>query len=757
MRNPRSYLAGRHLALSVVLTLLSALFVSLSGVAPAAAAGEVVNFSVSSSSTPEGSAPVINVVLTNTALLNAPVVVTVIATPSGADPAEVGDYTLSLATVTFPPNSPNGTSLPVSLSFTSDTIYENNETFTLTLVSPTVGSIGPNNTHIVTIANDDTAPTLSIADRSTGEALGPMVFTVTRTGLTEVTANAVATPTSGTAAIVDDFAAIVEPISIAPGGATGTDTYSIALVSDVVYEPDETLNVTLSGLVAAIIPGSDLIAIGTIEDDDIPPTLSIDNVVVNEAAATADFTITRTGATAFDTDFDIATSDIEAIGGTDYTSQTDTLTILSGGPSGTTTLAVPIANDDIDELTETFLVTLTNPVEATILKATGTATITDDDTAAVGVDDGDGIFVLEGGAADTLDIVLESEPTAPVTVTLTAALDQLTLTPSQVVFDSTNWDTAREISVGGFEDGVDEEDPHTSPISFAVTSADTNYAGANPADVIATIGDADALLVSINGPSVGLPGEAATFTAMVNAGGTGTITYEWAAFFLGNEVANGDQSTFQFTPAAGGPYNIQVTIGDEQNQNPARFIQFRALSDVGGSVFIDDILWLAENEITKGCNPPDNDLFCPTDVVTRGQMAAFLVRFLGLTDDGGGNTFTDDDGSIFENDIAKLATAGITKGCNPPTNDNFCPDDPVTREQMAAFLVRALGLTDDGGGNTFTDDDGSIFENDIAKLATAGITRGCNPPANTEFCPTDFVTREQMAAFIRRADGVLNP
>ncbi|MEA2002260.1 MAG: hypothetical protein U9N84_10315, partial [Actinomycetota bacterium] len=93
MRHPRSYLAGRHLALSVVLTLLSALFVSLSGVAPAAAAGEVVNFSVSSSSTPEGSAPVINVVLTNTAPLNAPVTVTVSATPSGADPAEVGDYT----------------------------------------------------------------------------------------------------------------------------------------------------------------------------------------------------------------------------------------------------------------------------------------------------------------------------------------------------------------------------------------------------------------------------------------------------------------------------------------------------------------------------------------------------------------------------------------------------------------------------------------------------------------------------------------
>jgi len=66
-------------------------------------------------------------------------------------------------------------------------------------------------------------------------------------------------------------------------------------------------------------------------------------------------------------------------------------------------------------------------------------------------------------------------------------------------------------------------------------------------------------------------------------------------------------------------------------------------------------------------------------------MAAFLVRALGLTNNGGGNTFTDDNGSPFEND-----TAGITKGCNPPTNDKFCPKDNVTREQMAAFLRRAL-------------------------------------------------------------------
>jgi hypothetical protein len=71
-------------------------------------------------------------------------------------------------------------------------------------------------------------------------------------------------------------------------------------------------------------------------------------------------------------------------------------------------------------------------------------------------------------------------------------------------------------------------------------------------------------------------------------------------------------------------------------------------------------------------------------------MAAFLVRALGYTDDGGGDLFTDDDDSIFESDIDKLATAGVTLGCNPPVNDMFCPGKAVTRGQMAAFLHRAL-------------------------------------------------------------------
>ena len=171
-------------------------------------------------------------------------------------------------------------------------------------------------------------------------------------------------------------------------------------------------------------------------------------------------------------------------------------------------------------------------------------------------------------------------------------------------------------------------------------------------------------------------------------------------------------------------------------------------TDDDGSIHEHSIEALAASGITRGCNPPTNDLFCPDAPVTRGQMAAFLTRALDLAPTTA--TFDDTSGHVFESDISALAGAGITKGCNPPTNGLFCPDAPVTRGQMAAFLTRALDLAPTIA--TFDDTSGHVFESDISALAGAGITKGCNPPTNDLFCPDDLLTRGEMATFLVRAD-----
>jgi hypothetical protein len=174
-------------------------------------------------------------------------------------------------------------------------------------------------------------------------------------------------------------------------------------------------------------------------------------------------------------------------------------------------------------------------------------------------------------------------------------------------------------------------------------------------------------------------------------------------------------------------------------------------TDDNGNTHEGAIEAIAQEGITKGCNPPANSLYCPKDVVSRGAMAAFLTRAFDLVDSDGKDWFKDDDGHLFEADINRLAAAGITKGCNPPANDMFCPDQLVSRGAMAAFLVRAFGYEEGGGSNLFEDDDGHLFENDIDRLGTAGVTKGCNPPANDEYCPNAPVDRDAMASFLARA------
>ena len=192
--------------------------------------------------------------------------------------------------------------------------------------------------------------------------------------------------------------------------------------------------------------------------------------------------------------------------------------------------------------------------------------------------------------------------------------------------------------------------------------------------------------IKVFGPTTGAPGVEASFSASVSGGSGAGVSYAWSISAPGVTPVTGTGSTFSYTPTSGGVFTVEVTVTDAVGSGSGS-ATFTSIGDIAGDVFVMDIIWLATEGITRGC-VPDGTEFCPKDSVTRGQMAAFLVRALNLTDDGGGNKFIDDDGSIFEDDIAKLAASGITRGCNPPQNTRFCPNDNVTRGQMAAFLHR---------------------------------------------------------------------
>jgi subtilisin family serine protease len=190
--------------------------------------------------------------------------------------------------------------------------------------------------------------------------------------------------------------------------------------------------------------------------------------------------------------------------------------------------------------------------------------------------------------------------------------------------------------------------------------------------------------------------------------------------------------------------SLETAVSSGNRVDATKAVQAARFRDIPGSTFADDIMWAAAEGLTAGCTTRS---FCPDSFVTRAQMAAFLSRALDLPDTST-DAFDDDDGSVFEADINRLAAAGITAGCRV---NSYCPGEPVTRAQMAALLVRSFDLDAGGGSDVFVDDDGSIFEADIERLAAAGITRGCNPPAADRYCPEDPVTRAQLMAFLRRS------
>ena len=171
--------------------------------------------------------------------------------------------------------------------------------------------------------------------------------------------------------------------------------------------------------------------------------------------------------------------------------------------------------------------------------------------------------------------------------------------------------------------------------------------------------------------------------------------------------------------------------------------------DDDDSVHVNGIEWIASEGITAGCNPPFNDAFCPEDELTRAQAAAFIARALDLPATSK-DFYLDDNGTTLEPAINRLAAAGITRGCNPPLNDRYCPTRDLTRGEFATFLDRVLALPATGT-DFFVDDRGHTHEAAINRIAAMGITRGCNPPANTSFCPNRTLTRAETATFFTRA------
>ena len=308
------------------------------------------------------------------------------ATADGSATTAGNDYAAASGTLTF---AAGETSKTITVHANGDTTFEGDETFSVNLTAPTNASI-TTGTGTGTIVNDDAAPangSLSIDNVSHNEGNGgttDYTFTVTRSGGSDGAVSADYTFAHVTTD-AGDFA--VAPVNGTVNFADGetSQTITLTVAGDVVYENDESFTLTLSNATGGAALGT-TVGTGTIANDDPLPTLTISDPTVTEGdAGSVLLTKTKTTSSPAPTGgitFDIATADGTAtVADGDYAAHSVTGATIAAGDT-TYTFTVTVNGDTNAEANETVLVNLSNPTNAAIADAQGVGHINNDDGLA---------------------------------------------------------------------------------------------------------------------------------------------------------------------------------------------------------------------------------------------------------------------------------------------------------------------------------------------------------------------------------------
>ncbi len=461
-------------------------------------AGPLPTLSIDQVSNDEGSSGTSSFTFTVTlsAASTSPVTVD-FATADGTASSTAGavggaDFAAANGTLTF---APGDTSKTITVTVNGDAVNEADETFTVTLTNPS-GATLATATGTGTIVNDDSAPTVSIADALLTEGntgTTPATFTVTLSAASGQTVSVHYQTNDGSASAGSDYTAVADTTLTFAPGETSKDV-SVDVVGDTTIEPNETFSVVLSQPTNATL-GAPATGTATIQNDDgaTQPSISIADATVTEGNAgtkilTFDVTASAAGAQVVTVDF--ATSDGTATtAGNDYQATSGTITFGLGETAKQ--ISVVIVGDTANEDDETFTVTLSNPKNAIVQTASATGTIQNDD--AVPTVTINNVSVAEGQAGTTA---------MTFTATLSAASGK-TVSVDFATADGTAT-TGGSLATGG-QDYTATSGTATFAPGVTTASVTVQVAGdtLNEADETLTVALSNAVNAALGGAAVG--------------------------------------------------------------------------------------------------------------------------------------------------------------------------------------------------------------------------------------------------------------
>ncbi|MEG4622018.1 DUF4347 domain-containing protein, partial [Microcoleus sp. M2_D2] len=403
---------------------------------------------------------------------------------------------------------------------------------------------------------------LSVSSNAGAEA-GTTAITVTATASNAVTSpQTVDLGITGTGITASDYSLSGTTVTIPAGQTTGTVTFTV--VDDALIEGTETATLTISNPSAGIFLGTTTTQNIAITDNDfLTVNLSVSPTTGTEAGTTS-ITVTATTTAPVAGNQTVNLGLTGSVTAADFTGTIPSqITIPNGATSGQAIFT--IADDLIDEIDETANLTISNPSAGMALgtTTTGSFTIIDNDTAGVTIFPTSGLTTTEPVSTATFTVVLDSQPTANVSIGLTSndttegTVDQPSLT-----FTNANWNIPQTVTVTGVNDLQDDGDIAYQIITAPATSTDPNYNNLNPADVSVTNLDNDIpppppgiSIFPTSGLTTTEPVSTATFTVVLDSQPTANVSIGLTS----NDTTEGtvDQPSLTFTNAN---WNIPQTV-----------------------------------------------------------------------------------------------------------------------------------------------------------------------------------------------------
>ncbi|MFL6334996.1 MAG: Calx-beta domain-containing protein [Pyrinomonadaceae bacterium] len=635
------------------------------------------------------------------------------------------DYTAASGTLNF---AASETSKTFTVTVSNDALDEPDKTVNLTLSNPGGGALlGAQSTAVLTIEDDD-VPALSVNDVSVIEGNAgttDATFTVSLSIPSWQTVIVNYETADGTAGAAD-YTATSGTVTFNPGQTSKTVTVQVK--GDTTDELNETFNVNLSNPTNAAI--DDGTGVGTINDDDGPPALSINDVTVTEGNAgtiNAAFTVSLLPASGLTVSVNYATANGTATAGSDYAAASGTLTFNPGETSKP--VNVTVNGDNIFEGDETFFVNLSGASNADVTDNQGRGTIDDDDGGSVFQFSSPTYSVVEGGGTATITVNRTGSTAGGVSVayataaggTATAGSDY-TATSGTLNFAAS--ETSKTFTVNISNDALAEAD---EAVNLALGSPVGGTLGAQSTAAL-TINDNDAQLQFDSATyTVGEGGVTAIATVNRVGGNSVSVTVNYAT---SNGTATTTGTPGDYNAASGtltfGPNettkSFPVTINNDTFDEPDETVNLTLSSPGGGAalgtqstatltITDDDVPALSVNDVSviEGNAGTTDATFTVSLSIPSWQTV--IVNYETADGTAGAADYTATSGTVTFNPGQTSKT--VTVQVKGDTTDE--PDETFSFNLGSPTNAT---ISDDQGIGTIKDDDDapSISVNDVTVL-----------------------------------------